>query len=258
MNNNGNGYDPEKEEEDDDEKKRIIRFPSLAERDRMRREKEERKIIKTQKAANDVPFFNAGRIPLLTRIIIALFLVINIPLFLFVDAGTRLEIYYYFGFVPGHYTGAAQGTPLAFFAPLTYLFIHGGWMHLAFNTVMMLAMGMFTETTFGAKRMAIFFVVSGLSGAVLYLLLNPYSTAPVIGASGGISGLFGITFITLYQMGRLGPAGRYGIWPLVAFWIFLITGIGLVSGDIAWQAHLGGFLGGLGIYLAWRKKLVSF
>ncbi len=251
-NGKGNGRDKKEDE------KRIIRFPSQSEREdsRKKQEKEWRKQYKKERKAQDEPFFNAGKIPLLTRIIIGLFLAVHIPLYLFFDAADRMEVFSTLGFVPAYYTGAIEWSWVALLGPFTHIFIHGGWMHLLFNAVMMLAMGMFTETAFGFRRMLIFFVVSGLSGALFYFLISFSSTNPVVGASGSISGLFGVTFLLLHEKGMLGQIGRRGPMPLIIFWIVLITGMGLLGGDIAWQAHLGGFLGGIGLLTAMKKGWV--
>ncbi len=250
-NGSGNGHD---KDEDDN----VVRMPTLAERDRTRKEKEkqEKTWRKEYKKENSIPFFNTEKIPFLTRVLIALFLAVHLPLYLLLDAGDRLEIFYILGFVPAYYTGAEEWSWFALAGPFTHIFIHGGWMHLVFNAVMMLVMGMFMETTFGAKRMLIFFFVSGLVGALFYLLLNPFLTQPVIGASGSISGLFGVTFLILYERGMLGPMGKRGPLPLIVLWVVLISGMGMLAGDVAWQAHLGGFLGGVGLYFAMRKGFI--
>ncbi len=256
----GNGHDHNKDGDGDDN---VVRIPTLAERDRLKKEKDKqektwRKQYKKDNTEQNVPFFNAGKIPLLTRIIIAVLVIVHLPLYLFVDPVARHELFFTFGFVPAIFTGAQPWSWLAIVTPFTHLFIHGGWMHLLFNTAMMLAMGMFMETAFGARRMLIFFFVSGLSGALFYLLLNPSLTAPVIGASGSISGLFGVTFLILYERGMLGPIGKRGPLPLILLWMTLITGMGMLGGgDVAWQAHLGGFLGGLGLFYAMRKGIVK-
>ncbi|GJL86161.1 MAG: hypothetical protein DHS20C02_19360 [Micavibrio sp.] len=254
--NNGSGNGHDKDEDDN-----VVRMPTLAERDRIRKQKDKqekswRKQYKKDNTGQDVPFFNAGKIPPLTRIIITLLVIVHLPLYLFVDPIARHELFFTFGFVPAVFTGAEPWSWLALVTPFTHLFIHGGWMHLVFNAAMMLVMGMFMETTFGAKRMLIFFFVSGISGALFYLLLNPFLAAPVIGASGSISGLFGVTFLLLYERGMMGPIGKRGPLPLIFLWMALITGMGMLGGDVAWQAHLGGFLGGLGLFYAMRKGIV--
>jgi membrane associated rhomboid family serine protease len=122
---------------------------------------------------------------------------------------------------------------------------------------MMLAMGMFMETVFGSRRMLVFFVFSGLCGALCYFIYAPFAVIPVVGASGSISGLFAVTILILHGQGRLGIEKKSAL-PLLLFWVALTIGIGLIGGGIAWQAHLGGFLGALGLFYALRKRWINF
>jgi len=250
----GNGKDAGGDGDDDN----VVRMPTLAERDRMRKEEEKewRRKYKKGKQAQSVPFFNAGKIPLLTRIIIGLLIAVHLLLYLLLDNGQRLGIFYLLGFVPAYYTGAQEWSWFAIAGPFTHIFIHGSWMHLVFNVMMMLVMGLFTEKTFGPKRMLSFFIICGLSGALFYFLLNPFLDQPVIGASGAISGLFGIVILHMSSTGMLGQLGQRGPWPLLLLWIALITGMGILAGDVAWQAHLGGFLAGIGLYYGMKKGLI--
>ncbi|HBR69494.1 MAG TPA: rhomboid family intramembrane serine protease, partial [Rhodospirillaceae bacterium] len=96
-------------------------------------------------------------------------------------------------------------------------------MHLLLNGTMMLVMGLFTETMFGPRRMVFFFFVCGILGAAFYFAINPFSAAPVIGASGSISGLFAITLLLMHGRGMLGPVGRRGVWPMILLWVAVIT-----------------------------------
>ncbi len=255
---NGNGITPP--ENSDGEEASVIKFPTLAERDRLRREKlaeEERyrrQYRNEQKAVRE-PFFNAGKIPPLTRAIVIAFLLVQLPLYLLVSAPERYDIFYTFGFVPARFTGGEAflwSTPLT---PLTHLFLHGSWMHFLFNTIMTLALCTFFEKQYGAPRMAVFLAFCSLTSAALHFVLSPFSNIPVIGASGAISGLFGVVLLTLYEHGQMGGAGKYGIYPLLVFWGVLIVAGGFITGEsIAWQAHLGGYLGGLALHFALRKK----
>lgn len=249
-NGKGNGHD----------KGDVVEFPTLAQRDRIRRERQKQekawqKQYKKERRPAPEPFFNTGSIPPCIKGLMALILLINVPLLLFFDIGERFPINQMFGFVPGVYTGSYEWQWSALAAPITHIFLHRDWMHLVFNTIMLLVMGLFTERTYGSKNMVLFFILSGLAGALLYFILNPFLTASVIGASGGISGLFAITFLTLLDQGQLGAIGRRGPLPIIIFWILLLTGMGMMGGDVAWQAHLGGFLGGLGIYYARKHRL---
>ena len=154
------------------------------------------------------------------------------------------------GFIPGRFTGFAIFEPLALLTPLTHMFFHGGWLHIAMNTVMLLAFGSGVERWIGGKKMIIFFLLSGLCGAALHLVLNYNSFMPVIGASGGLSGLFALALIMINRQNG-GITGKYGIWPIVGIWVGISVLFGFIGSpdgsEIAWAAHVGGFLGGFAL-----------
>lgn len=257
-----NGHD--KDDHDKDEQPNVIRLPSLAERQkRARQEQREEQRQETHGAAwraqnaqraagNDVPFFNAGRIPPLTKIMLAALIAVQAIMSFALTDAQRIEAFFTFGFVPADYTNGAL-TLSALLGPFTYMLLHGGWMHLIFNGVMILAIGSFAEKTFGMKRMAIIVIGSSLGGALLHFALNTGAATPVIGASGAVSGLFAMALMILYAQGRMGPISDKGPLPVIALWAGLLVVMGMLSGsNVAWQAHLGGFFAGLMI-LRWFK-----
>ena len=258
--NNGksNGHDKTGDEKRNEDK--IVHFPSLAERTKkIRAAARAAAEANTKPKPASVPFFNWSIIPPFTRILVISSLLIQIAMSLAPDdlAG---GIIYMFGFVPGHFTGAVKPfPPAAALSPLTHIFLHGGWMHLAFNTLMTVTLCMFFEREFGTRRAIIFFFFSGLCGAAFYFALNPFSPNPVIGASGGTSGLFGALIIIIAKRGGIPGGARRGPWPLIAFWVLFLMLTGMFSGDnTAWQTHIGGFLGGIGLLHLMQKGRLKF
>ena len=250
-NNSGNGHD----------KNKIVTFPNTKERKSSRKTKEKiwRKEYKKLQKEKQIPFLNAGKIPPFTRILICSFLIIHIIMSVFLDSGQTLKAFYMFGFIPGYFTGTFEWSWSAPFGIITHMFIHGSWTHVMFNTVMGLAFGMFFEKEFGTRRFIIFFFICGISGAITYFIFNPFTISPVIGASGGLNGLFGAMLILMNQRNQLGNISKRGIWPIITFWIIFMIGSGLISeGNIAWQAHLGGFLAGITLLHALQKGIIKF
>ncbi len=210
-------------------------------------------------ASGKVPFINWDKIPVFARISIGILLLVQIIMSFAISSVTKAEIIFNFGFTPDIYTSGAPLEWSAFIAPFSSLIIHSGWMHLAFNMVMLLAMGVFFERQFGTKRTAIFFVLCGLAGNLAYLMINPASPAPVVGASGAISGLFAVTFIIMIERGILGPEiQKRGPTPFILIWSTIIIALGLISNDTSWQSHIGGFLGGVGLFHLLKKGLIRF
>lgn len=185
----------------------------------------------------------------------------------FASPATASRIMIEYGFVPARYSpgflaahnidaGSLLERTLPF---VTYIFLHANWTHVVVNTLWLLAFGPVVARRFGAWRFFAFFVVCGIAGAVLHLLLNWQALDPVIGASAAISGLMAAAFRLIGRDGGPGispepPAPLFSrrivLWS--AIWIVLnivagLTGIGAGPGLhlIAWQAHLGGFVAGL-------------
>ena len=254
-NGSGNGHD-----KDADEK--IVRFPTLAERDRIAREerKAEAKRMKARRASNDVPFLNLSKITPFVRVLILAIIAVHLIVFLFLSYPMRHEAFMALGFVPADFTNDLTNMP--WYAPLnlaSHTLIHGSWMHLIFNGVMAMALGILFERNFGTRRAVIFFFACAAAGALAHLAINPFSTAPVIGASGGISGFFAAAILFLSERGQMGNLGRKGPWPVLGFWLAFMIIVGLISGgETAWLAHIGGFIAGGGIYYLLRTGRINF
>jgi rhomboid protease GluP len=125
----------------------------------------------------------------------------------------------------------------------TPIFIHVNVLHLLFNAYALYILGREVETFYGALRFSLVFLIAGLSGSVMSLLLNPY---PAVGASGAIFGLIGAEGVLLYRNRQLlGARGRRALQNVI-FIAVLNLAIGLQGGIDNW-AHLGGLIGGLAL-----------
>ncbi|MBT5415195.1 MAG: rhomboid family intramembrane serine protease [Rhodospirillaceae bacterium] len=159
-------------------------------------------------------------------------------------------------FVPGYYLLPPPLSWQEIIAPLSHQFLHGGWGHLAVNGLALAAFGSGVERLAGARRTVLFFLASGLAGALAQWAADPAALIPMVGASGGISGLFGAA---LRLLSGGGPApGRVRILPVAAIWIVINVVFGLTGGvegeSIAWIAHLGGFAFGLAAFPLLRRR----
>ncbi len=153
------------------------------------------------------------------------------------------------GFIPARFSGDIPFLPTSILTPLTYTLLHGSWMHLIMNGVMLMAFGSGFEKMLGLKKMMLVFWGSSLIAAFIHFLLDPHAIVPMVGASGGLSGLFAGMILILHKTGRLTPNKR--LFPAIAVFIGISIVFGLLGGPdgsmIAWAAHVGGFLGGLGL-----------
>ena len=119
----------------------------------------------------------------------------------------------------------------------TSIFAHANILHLLLNMYTLFIFGSALEPMLGRARYLALFLISGFAGS-LGVLLIASPIVPVVGASGAIFGLFGAYFIIQRRLG--GNATQM----LVLLAINL--GIGFLPGfNIAWQAHVGGLIGGL-------------
>jgi membrane associated rhomboid family serine protease len=169
------------------------------------------------------------------------------------------EILMQYAFVPERYTdGLAAGGAFSLAAPfVSYMFLHANFVHLTVNCIWLLAFGPIVARRYGTGLFLLFFVICGVVGAVTYLAFNWGSPLGVIGASGAISGLMaaGIRMYPwpgLPQDRSMAPILSSPVLLFSGFWFGAnllagLTGFGAVGElqQIAWQAHLGGYLTGL-------------
>ena len=132
---------------------------------------------------------------------------------------------------------------------VTYMFLHGGFSHILFNMVGLFFFGPRLEIEIGGKQFLWLYFISGIMGALLSFVFNPYTA--IIGASGAVYGvMLGFAFFwpreKIYVWGVLPVEARIMVLAMTALSLF---GGFSGSGDgTAHFAHLGGFVGGF-IYL---------
>ncbi|MDX2235213.1 MAG: rhomboid family intramembrane serine protease, partial [Hyphomonadaceae bacterium] len=137
--------------------------------------------------------------------------------------------------------------------------LHGGWLHLFFNLMILLMAGevvaeRYGRSVLGALRFLALFAASATAGALTYVGLNPESPVPMVGASGAACGLFAGYLMAArpdWRQALRDPA------VLQAGAYFLVANVGLAAVariwgvlPIAWEAHLGGFIAGAALYPA--------
>ncbi|MFD8803991.1 rhomboid family intramembrane serine protease [Streptomyces sp. NPDC059597] len=148
--------------------------------------------------------------------------------------------------------GVADGQ---YYRLLTAMFLHGGFLHIAFNMLSLWWIGGPLEAALGRARYLSLYLVSGLAGSALsYLMVAP--NEPSLGASGAIYGLFGATVVLVRRL-------KYDMRPVIALLVVNLIITFQVPG-IAWQAHIGGLVAGLGVGYAMihaprdRRALIQY
>jgi len=148
---------------------------------------------------------------------------------------------------------------------LTSFFLHGGLLHLFSNIYYLIVFGDNVEDYLGRARFLLLLLVSSLAGDVLHALLDPQSRIPVVGASGGISGIVMFYGLMFPRARLLVLLPRLLFWPLrmhartaLFLWI-LLQAVGAwlqLAGfsNVSALSHLGGASVGLLYWLKWRKN----
>jgi membrane associated rhomboid family serine protease len=130
-----------------------------------------------------------------------------------------------YGVIPGELTHAIESSYNPIPEPLTlltYMFLHAGWMPLISNMLFLWVFADNIEDAFGYFAFVLFYLLCGIAGALAHVLMSPTSTAPLIGASGAVSGVIG-AYVLLYPKAR--------VWILLFFRIPLrISAIWVLGG----------------------------
>jgi rhomboid protease GluP len=147
---------------------------------------------------------------------------------------------------------AAQ--PLTMF--LSYAILHAGPVHLIGNLGALVWLGPRVAVGGGAGRFLMIWIGSAIGGGLAFGLMTS-SPAPMIGASGAVSGLAGAWIVQDWQdRRRAGMALGHATWPALGMLALLVV-INLIAwisedGVLAWQTHLGGTLAGAALAAVWR------
>ena len=155
------------------------------------------------------------------------------------------------------------------FALLTSMFLHSGFLHLAGNMLFLWIYGDNVEHQLGRAWFLLAYLATGIAATLFHTAFDTGSALPLVGASGAISGVLGFYFLWF-------PRNRVRLW--VVFFPFfmnviyaparLVLGVylvldnlfpfvltrGLEGGGVAYGAHIGGFLTGLGAAWAVNRR----
>ena len=150
---------------------------------------------------------------------------------------------------------------------VTSMFMHADWLHLLGNMLFLYIFGDNVEDVFGHLGYLAFYITCGLAAAFSHILSLYFSlTYPVdfstgvVGASGAISGVLG-AYLILFPKARILTWVVYFILPIPAviflgFWFVMQWFYGLfeIGSKIAYWAHIGGFVAGMLLALAFGLK----
>lgn len=173
------------------------------------------------------------------------------------------------GLVPNHLFGnLAQGHLAVALAPLvSYQFMHGGWLHVGSNMLYLWVFGDNIEDRLGHAKYLVFYLLTGVLAGLAQALTDSAGLMPVIGASGAVAGVLGAYLVSCPGARVLALVPVFFFLTLaeipavifLGFWFVLqiFSGFASIGMEIqvAWWAHIGGFLAGLLLVGLFGKKI---
>ena len=213
------------------------------------------------------PIFN---IPRILVVLIALMAGIHLVRETLLSDDQALWLVFNFAFFPARPETwfSVQAVPGAeIWSYLTYSLLHADWVHLGLNALWMVAFGSPLAWRFGAARFLAFSAIAVIAGALLHLLANGGDQIPMIGASAAVSAHMAgaARFLFIAQPGIVrsywSPAASLAAvfsdartLMFIGAWFAINLAVGLIgwaspqAGEIAWEAHVGGFIAGLVLF----------
>ncbi len=208
------------------------------------------------------------------QLVTGLIILANVLVFLFVRYGASpveaARIPLSFGAIPAVLTDRAQLGGALQVVPeqltvLTYMFLHGGWLHLIGNMAFMWVFADNVEDGFGHAGFVLFYLACGVAAALAHVAMSASSQTPLIGASGAVAGVLA-AYMLLFPRSRVLvllfmriPLRLSALWVLAGWFIFQVVSALLStpgSGGVAWWAHIGGFIAGFVFTLLLRPFLL--
>jgi len=154
---------------------------------------------------------------------------------------------------------------------LTSMFLHGSITHLGGNMLYLWIFADNVEGILGHVKFTIFYFASGLAAGIVQTLVDPTSIIPIVGASGAIAGVLA-AYMILFPHAKVHTflflffyftSIRIPAFYVLGFWFLMqltngLSALGLdTTGGVAWFAHIGGFLAGLGLIQMLRRIRIA-
>ena len=179
-------------------------------------------------------------------------ILINILIFSIQNYIGQSIFIYNFGFIPSKFEIKTV---------FSSMFMHGGIVHITSNMWFLYIFGDNIESILGHLKFFGFYLMCGIFAAITQFLFDPSSSIPMVGASGAIAGVLGaymirfpkarvhvLAIIFIFITTIVVPAQIVlGVWFLIQLSSGL-SSIGIdTNGGVAWFAHIGGFIAGVGL-----------
>ncbi|TDK38644.1 rhomboid family intramembrane serine protease [Rhizobium deserti] len=195
----------------------------------------------------------------------------------FLSEDMQAYVIVHFGFTPLRYDYLSSGQPLEWlWTPVTYSLLHGSIEHIGFNALWLAAFGAPVVRRIGTVRYVLFWIFSAAASAFFHAGLHWGDETLLVGASGVVSALMGAACRFAFPVGRgydrvsghlyprqpiLAAFRNRTVMIFMAMWllgnVLIALGLPLMgaeSGEIAWDAHIGGFLFGFLLFALFDVK----
>jgi membrane associated rhomboid family serine protease len=203
--------------------------------------------------------------PVVTRSLIA----ITVVFFIVFESGLVIDAQMAsvgaFGVIPAEfYLGAGLRSELAVIPEsltfITYMFLHGGWMHLIGNMLFLWVFGDNVEDAMGHGRFLLFYLLCGAAGGFAHAFAAPTSEAPLIGASAAVAGTLAAYLILhprvklwVLFLGRI-PLKLSAMWVIGAWIAFQFFNLFVaLDQETSYWAHIGGLAAGAALIPFMRR-----
>lgn len=188
---------------------------------------------------------------------------VNCAVFVFetIYPGNLNEFVMTYGLVPARFSTPGFTAHFSFseqaVSMVTFMFLHGSFLHLLGNMWFLYIFGDNVEDRLGSVRYLLFYLLCGWASGVIHVMTNLHSEMPTIGASGAIAGVMG-AYLVSFSRSKIITLIPILFIPwfveipspfFLGFWVFFQLLSAAVTDSstsgIAWWAHIGGF--GVGI-----------
>ncbi len=177
------------------------------------------------------------------------------------------RLLYGLSLIPATLSGEADLNPQLYLVTpaatlLTYIFLHGGGLHLAGNMLFLWVFGDNIEDAMGHGRFFVFYLLGGVAAGLVQTLADPASPLPTIGASGAVAAVMGAYLILHPRAKILVPIVIFPVYVPAVFLLLLWIGIQVYTastgggGGVAWWAHIGGFAAGALLIVPFRHNSI--
>jgi membrane associated rhomboid family serine protease len=163
-----------------------------------------------------------------------------------------------FGFTDFFALTPSEALSGAYWQFLSYMFLHGGPMHLTLNMFILFLFGEIVEHALGKVRFIVLYLISGIGSAVVFIILEGAGDVAMLGASGAVFGILA-AYGLMFPKEKIWVPIPFGI-PLPAYTVVIllaimefVLGFFSIEEGIANFGHFGGIITGVALTMFWKR-----